>query len=226
MTAAEDVLRDAKGALKTIEDQIRNHPYFAELDTGRVPIEALRALPGHQYHMWASDMRSAAKTVTRFGDRPYVGFFTGFLRGEMAAHDGVIALGGGLGMTVEDLEAYEPTAEGFAFAAYVAWLAMYGSAAEVACGLAVNLAAWGHNCGQVSEALRNHYGLSRDDTAFLDAFAAIPSRDDDALEIIEDDLGRGVTPQRIITSARLIQGYEKMFWDTMARIANEQMARE
>lgn len=52
-----------------------------------------------------------------------------------------------LDMAEEDLESYEPTAEGFAYAAYVAWLSMFGSAAEAACGMSANLAAWGHNCG-------------------------------------------------------------------------------
>ena len=139
---AQGVMRDVKDALAEEEDRLRRHPYFDRLATGEVPDEALRAFPGHQFHMWRSDMRSAAMMVQSF--------FKGDLQGEIAARDGLVLLAAKLGMSEEDLEAYEPTAEGFAYAAYVAWLAAYGSAAEVACGLSVNLAAWGYNCGRLS----------------------------------------------------------------------------
>lgn len=218
---AQDVMRGVKDALADEEDRLRRHPYFDSLATGEVSVDALRAFPGHQFHMWRSDMRSAAMMVQRFGDRPYVSFFNDDLQGEIAARDGLVLLAAKLGMTEQDLEAHEPTAEGFAYAAYVAWLAAYGSAAEVACGLSVNLAAWGYNCGRFSEALRTHYGLDKKDTVFLDAFADLPSFDDIAVEIVADDLGRGVEPHRILRAARLIQSYERMFWDAMARIAND-----
>jgi hypothetical protein len=38
-------------------------------------------------------------------------------------------------------------------AARVAWLALYGSEAEVAAGFLVNFPAWGANCGRMSRAL-------------------------------------------------------------------------
>jgi thiaminase len=118
MTGAKDVLRDAEAALAATDAQIRRHRYFAALAAGRVAIEALRAFPGHQYHMWRSDLRSAAQLVQRFGDRPYAGFFIDDLQAEIAARDGLLTLARRLEMTEEDLERYEPTAEGFAYAAY------------------------------------------------------------------------------------------------------------
>lgn len=219
MVRAGEVMRETREALAQAEDDIRRHPYTAALAAGRVSTDALRAFPGHQFHMWRSDMRSAAQFVHRFGDGPGAGFFLGFLHGEVAARDGIFALARRLEMTEQDLERYEPTAEGFAYAAYLAWLAAYGSAAEVACGMAVNLAAWGHNCGLVGAALRERYGFAEADTAFLDGFAALPPQDEAALAIIQDDLDRGVAPQRIVRAARLIQSYETMFWDAMARAA-------
>jgi thiaminase len=220
MTQAMDVMRDTRTALEEREAEIREHRYFPALGSGRVPVDALRAFPGHQYHMWRSDMRSAAALVQRFGDRPYGGFFNDALQGEIAAGPGIVSLARRLGMTKEDLENYEPSAEGFAYAGYFAWLSIYGSAAEVACALTVNLAAWGHNCGQMSEALRAHYGFGTKDTEFLDAFAALPSLDEPALVIIQDDLDHGIAPRRIVWAARLMQAYEKMFWDAMASAAD------
>jgi hypothetical protein len=219
MTEAKHVMRDAKSALKETEGQIRPHRYLAALRSGRVTVDALRVFAGHQYHMWHSDMHSAANLVQRFGDRSYRGFYADDLQGEIAAREGILALACKLDMTEQDLESYEPTAEGFAYAAYFAWLSMFGSAGEVACGLAVNLAAWGHNCGQVSAALRDHYRFSQDDTRFLDDFAALPPLEEAALTIIQDDLERGVAPRQIVRVSRLIQAYERMFRDAMAAAA-------
>jgi hypothetical protein len=96
---------------------------------------------------------------------------------------------------------------------------MFGPAAETACALSANLAAWGFNCGQLSQTLRDHYGFSTEDTRFLDGFAALPSFEEATLRIIQDDLDRGVPPRQIVLAARLIHAYEQMFWDPVAAAA-------
>ncbi len=219
MVEAKGVLRETREVLQKTEGRIRSHRYFDELAGGKVSREALKAFPGHQYHMWKSDLRSAAGFMARFGDRPCRAFFSNLLQGETEAGDGIVTLARKLNMTEEDLEKYEPSAMGFAYSAYVAWLASYGSAAEAACAFALNLAAWGDNCGRVSQALRDTYGFAREDTVFLDGFAGLPSLEADALEIIRDDLRRGVSAQEIVRAARLLQSYEEMFWDAMLAIA-------
>lgn len=219
MTNAQDVLDQAHATLAKTEQEIRAHPYLAAIGNGQVSVEALQAFPGHQYHMWRSDLRAAANFVQRFGDRPYRKFFIDDLNAEIAARESLLVFAAKLDMTEDDLSAFEPTNEGFAYAAYFNCLSTTGSAAEVACGLAVNLAAWGYNCGQVSNGLKTHYGFSDDDAAFTDGFASIPSLEQAAAEIIQDDLDRGVQPRQIIRAARLIQGYERMFWDAMLTAA-------
>jgi len=219
MVNAEDVLQETRSVLRKTEDRIRSHPFIAELAAGRVSLDDFRAFPGHQYHMWKSDLRSAANLVVRFGDRGYASFFRDDLQAEIEAREGIVALAGKLGLTVEDLEDYELSAPAFAYSAYFTWLANYGSAAEAACALALNLAAWGDNCGRIGQALRDNYGCTREDTVFLDGFADLPSLEGIAKEIIEDDLGRGVLPRQIVQAARLLQTYEVMFWDAMADAA-------
>jgi hypothetical protein len=71
----------------------------------------------------------------------------------------------------------------------------------------------------MSAALRKSYGFSDDETAFLDAFANMPSFEDAALAIIQDGLDSGEGPARLLRSARLFQAYESMFWDAMAAAA-------
>ena len=53
-----------------------------------------------------------------------------------------------VGMDDAQLQAYEPAPGAHAYTAFMAWLALYGSEAEVAAGFLVNFAAWGANCGR------------------------------------------------------------------------------
>ena len=216
---AKDVVKRTREQLRSVEEALRSHPYLKAVQAGEVSVEALRALPGHQHHMAISDMRAIATLVQRFGDTPHVDFFNGILQGQLAEREHIVILAAKLGMTEDELAAYEVDPEGFSYSAYLAWLASFGSAAEVVCGLLVNFAAWGHNCSEVSAGLRAKYGMTRDDTVFLDRFDKMPSFEDKALAIIQDGLDSGVSDVRIIRAARLIQGYERLFWDTMARIA-------
>src|SRR5262249_58119671 len=84
-------------------------------------------------------------------------------------------LAGAVGLDEASREAYEPTPGALAYSAYMAWLALYGSDAEVAAGFLVNFAAWGANCGRMSAALRSRYNLVTNDTKFFDLFAASPA---------------------------------------------------
>ena len=209
--------------LQAIEGQIRQHPYLQALHQGRVARAALQAFPGHEYHIVRSDLRSLAALVHRFGQHPPTAtFFNGVLQGEFAALDGIVRFGRTLGLSEADLQAYEVTPEGFTYPSFMAWQAAYGSAAAVACGLLVNFAAWGHNCREMSAALRRHYGFSDADTVFLDSFASLPSFEAEVLAIIEEGLAQRVAAAEIRRAARLYQAYEKQFWDVLAVLAQLQ----
>jgi hypothetical protein len=215
MADATQVISQVRDAIAVVDDQIRQHPYLDALEDGSVPEPALRAFPGHQYHIAGSDFRSMAILLQRFGDTSARDFFFGMLQGEQAAIAALARMGRKLGMSEQDLAAYEISATGFAYATYMAWLALYASAAEFTCGILVNFAAWGANCGRMSEALRTSYGFTEDETAFLDGFANLPPFEDTASSIIQDGLDHGVDPSRLLQASRLFQAYEKMFWDAM-----------
>src|SRR3712207_2050487 len=114
------------------------------------------------------------------------------------------------------LEAYEPRAGAHAYTCYMAWLGLFGSAAEVAAAYLANFPAWGKNCGRLSELLKRQYGLGEADVAFFDGFAApAPEFERSALEVIQRGRDAGVEPRLLRRSARLLQGYELMYWDTL-----------
>ena len=125
-------------------------------------------------------------------------------------------------MSIDNLEAFEPTPAGHAYCAFVAWLALQGSDAELVGAFLVNFATWGTNCGRMRNALAKHYGFAASDLAFFDLFANLPPLDDEARAVIQGGLDRGIPARLIHRAARMLQGYELMYWDAMAEAAGVQ----
>ena len=202
--------------LQPVVDRLLSHPYVEALAAGRVPREQLQTVAGEQYAIIASDLKSVAHLIGRFGGTAEMPFFLDVLAGERAAWEGLQAFAGALGMTEADLEAYEPLAGAHAYTCYMAWLALYGSAAEVATAYLVNFPAWGKNCGRLSRILQGRYGLTEPDVVFFDGFAApAPEFERSALEVIQRGLDAGVEPRQVRRAARLLQAYELLYWDTL-----------
>ncbi|MBI2460315.1 MAG: transcriptional regulator [Candidatus Rokubacteria bacterium] len=211
------LLEEIRRAIAPVEAAIRDHRYVAAIEAGAVPRERLRPFVGEQYHIIGSDLRSVAHLLARSGEEPGRGFFLVTLQGEAQAFQLLLRLGEALGVREAELGAYEPLAGAHAYTAYMAWLALYGSEAEVAAAFLVNFPAWGANCGRLSRALQARYGLPREAVAFLDLFATpSPEFEAAARHVIEAGLARGVAPDRVRRAARLLQAYEQLFWDTMA----------
>jgi len=216
MADAKALIEEIKRELRAVEVEIRRHAYLDNLEAGSVRREDLRFFAGEQYHIIRSDLRSVALLVSRFGAGPSGPFFQGVLAGEAAALDALKIFAGAVSLDEAGREAYEPTPGALAYSAYMAWLALYGSDAEVAAGFLVNFAAWGANCGRMSAALRSRYNLVADDTKFFDLFAASPADfERQALSVVDGGLARGVEPRLVKRAARLLQGYEKLYWDTL-----------
>jgi len=157
-------------------------------------------------------VRSVAHLVSRFGSD----FFLDVLAGERVAFEALGPFASALGMRSVELEEYEPLPGAHAYAAFTAWLAAYASDAEVAAAYLVNFRAWGENCGRLSRALTDRYGLSTEQVRFFDLFAEpAPAFEERAPAIITAGLKRGVPPQLVRRAARLLQGYELLYWDTL-----------
>jgi thiaminase len=220
MAKAQQLVRALRRELGPVEREIRRHPYLDALEAGKVTRQQLRGFAGEQYHIIRSDLRSVALLVNRFGAGPSGAFFQGVLSGEAAALAALRGFAEAVGMTPSRLAAYEPQPGAQAYSAYMAWLALYGSDAEVAAGFLVNFAAWGANCGRMSRALQSRHGMTEKATAFFDLFASPPAEfEQGALAVVESGLERGADPRLIRRAARLLQGYEKLFWDTLLTLS-------
>jgi Pyrroloquinoline quinone (Coenzyme PQQ) biosynthesis protein C len=213
---ARQLLDEARKAMASTEMRIRRHPYLEALEARRVEKGKLALFAGQQCHIIESDLRSVALIVSRAESQGARDFLGGMLQGERAALEALGPFGQALGLSPEQLQATEPLPGAFAYSAYVTWLATYGTGAEFVGAFLVNLEAWGENCGRISRALQAGYGLSGQDVAFFDLFAsAPPGFEEQGLAVVEEGLGQGADPGRIRRAARLLQGFELLYWDTM-----------
>ncbi len=217
---ARQLIGETRRGMELLEERIRRHPYLQALEARRVDRGKLAVFAGQQRHIIASDLRSVALMVARAGSPATREFFLAMLQGERAALEALDAFAGAMGLATERLDEADPLPAAFAYSGYVAWLALYGSPAEFAGAFLVNLEAWGANCGRMSRALRDGYGLTAADVAFFDLFAAPPPGfEERGLAVVDEGLARGVDPASIRRAARLLQGYELLYWDTMLQAA-------
>jgi TENA/THI-4/PQQC family len=218
--APRELLERARTELAEVGRAIRAHPFLDELEAGRAPPAALEALAGEQRLILASDRRSFAQLAARFPADPAGSFFLAMAESEGLALALLGDLAAALGLGEEQLAAYEPRPGCQAYPAFVAWLALNGSRADVALAFIANLAAWGANCARAAGALRARYGLDERAVAFLWFFASPPpDLEERALAVLAAGLRDGDDPALARRATRLLQAYELQFWDTLAAAA-------
>lgn len=204
--------------LQPIEAKILNHRYLQALEAGRIERGQLRIFAGQQSHIIGSDVRSVAQMVARAGSERSRGFFLELLEGERAALKALDLFKAAVSSTAGAPISDEPLPGAFAYCAFVAWLSLYASEAEFVGAFLINLPVWGANCGRMADALQTKYGLSEADVAFFTMFAtAPPGFEERAAGVVADGLAHGVTPGSVRLAASMLQGYELLFWDTMAQ---------
>jgi len=209
-------MEDARNAISSTEERIRLHPYVEAIEKRRLGKGKLALFAGQQRHIIGSDLHSVERIASRAETRGTRGFLEGMLAGEKAALEALGAFGKALGLSPERLAGAEPLPGAFAYSAYVTWLAVGVTPAEFAGAFLVNLEAWGANCGRLSRALQANYGLAKEDVAFFDLFAGeSPGFVEQGLAVVEEGLETGVDPLLVRRAARMLQGYELMFWDSV-----------
>jgi hypothetical protein len=205
MEAAE-LLAVVLAELAPVEGSLAEHRYLAELEAGRVPQESLRVFAGEQRAIITSDRRSFEHLAHRFPRPPAGDFFREMAAGEAEALRLLEPFAAAVGLGAD----YEPLPGCQAYPAYVAWLALNGSPADVALAFLANLESWGRSCARMRHALRPVY--EADAVAFFDFFAAPPAGfEERALALIAS--GEPASARR---ATRLLQAYELLYWDTLA----------
>ncbi len=214
---ASELVAQTQRELAETAEAVRSHRFLERLRARDVPLDRLRALAGEQHAIVSSDRRSFALLATRFPSGLAGEFFLGMAQSEGLALDKLRSLADWLSLTDDDLRAHEPHPGAMAYPAFVAWLALNGSRADVVLAFLSNLAAWGDNCGQVAAALREAYGAGDDAIAFFDFFANPPEEfESRAMAVLDEGLAAGDSPVLARRVTRLLQAYELSFWDALA----------
>ncbi|MDI3419364.1 thiaminase II/PqqC family protein [Streptomyces luteolus] len=205
-------------------DPARN-AFVAEVEQGTARQIAISTLTLEQRHVIPSDRRAFAHLAERaaaLGAPASAAFFATLAEGERTAADHLAPLAAACGLDAAAIDAYEPLPGCQAYPSYVARLALTGHPAEVVLALSANFAAWGDSCARIGHGLRGHYGYDDDSCAFFDFFAApAPALAEQAEAAVQEGLDGvdGLDVSAACRSGRLLQSYERLFWDTLAGLA-------
>ena len=206
--SGRELLAQLHRDLAGVEGAIASHRYIQAAP----PEESLRAFAGEQYWILRGDRRSFAHLAARFPEPPAGDLFLSLAQGEGQALEHLRGLAASVGVDERWLEAYEPHPGCQAYSAFVAWLALGGSRADLALAFLANLDAWGCNCGRLGELLGG-----RCDVSFFEFFAEpAPGFEEQALAVADQGFESGDSREGARRAARLLQAYELLFWDTLS----------
>ncbi|WP_424187518.1 transcriptional regulator [Actinokineospora sp. G85] len=213
--SASELLADAQRDLMPGE---HDNLFVPKVAGGTASLASLRALAAEELRIVPSDWRTFLALAAQATDP--------------AAREVFAALAGGEGVALAKLRDFacatgldpdgphEPLHGCQAYPSYLAWLALNGNPRDALLAILGNFAAWGGYCATVSAGLREHYGLDEDATAFFDFFATpVPELEAQYVRALQEALDAGWTPERAMGYGRLLQGYELMFWNTLAGIS-------
>jgi len=206
-------LDEVRSSLVPVNKSILEHPFILEAEEGTLQIDAIKRFVKNQNYIMSHDIRSLAFMISRSTSEEELKFFDSVYKGDAQALPLLIRMAQSLGLKTIDLDTYIPIPEAVSYAHYLTFLAQFATPGEQTMALVVNLPVWGSNCNRLSKALREKYGI--DETSFLDLFAQpITEAEKAATLVINHYLDKKKNMERV---AKLIQGYELMFWNGVYR---------
>lgn len=203
--------------LAAVEDQIRNVQFVADVEAGTASVELIAAVVAEEYSIIRSDLNSFTQMAARWDTPQGSQFFGNLAFGETLAQPLLLDFAANVGLSEEDLAAYEPRPKGQTYPSRVAWIASNADRASAAASFLVNFGVFGENMARVRDALLNVYGFEPGEVEFFSFFAEpIPGFEEAAIEVIAAGLQEGACPRDVRRSARLLQAYELDFWEAAA----------
>ncbi|MFE7900693.1 transcriptional regulator [Streptomyces sp. NPDC057424] len=213
---ARDLL---KTTIATLAPDPDANPLVPLIAQGTAPRTILAALALEQATVIPADRRAFELLAVRSEatDPEAQAFFTTLAAGEALAGERLTAFARACDVDEVGEASYEPQPGCQAYPAYVAWLALNASPADVVLALTANFSAWGGYCATIAKALRDHYGFTDEACAFFDLFAE-PSPELDGLATAAVQAGleaERLDENRARHYGRLLQTYEANFWSTL-----------
>ncbi|MFY4718716.1 transcriptional regulator [Streptomyces sp. LaBMicrA B280] len=193
------------------------NPVVPLVERGEAPVELLAVLALEQRWVIPAD-RAAFEHLAARADSASAAFFRTLAAGEELAAGHLAAFAKACGVTAERARGYVPRAGCQSYPAYVAWLALNASPADVVVALTANFSTWGGTCARIAAGLRAHYGFDDAARAFFDFFAEpAPELDRRATAAVRAALDAGTLDNGLAhLYGGLLQTYEAEFWRALA----------
>ncbi|WP_018685076.1 hypothetical protein [Actinokineospora enzanensis] len=213
--------RSAKELLEKVQRELlpgeHDNRFVPLVASGAAPLSVLGALAAEQHRIINSDWRTFLTLAAQAVDPAAREVFSSLAQGEGISLVNLKDFAAACGLSEDDVLNYQPQPGCQAYPAYLAWLALNGSPRDALLAILANFAAWGGYCATISAGLREHYGFDEKGTAFFDFFAApVPELEELYVVALQQALDDGWKPKTSIGYGRLLQGYELMFWNTLA----------
>ncbi|WP_199439856.1 transcriptional regulator [Umezawaea beigongshangensis] len=211
-TRAAELVERAREDLAPAENRL-----VALVESGDAGLDAVGALAAEQQRVIRSDWRTFLHLAGSARDASARTFFTSYAQGEAVALDALEPLARACGWDADRVAAHRPQPGCQAYPAFLSWLSAQRDTADALLAVLVNFPAWGGYCARLSTALRARHGFGDAACAFFDFFATpVPELEELALTAVQNALDSGWDPAEGLECGRLLQGYEIMFWDTLA----------
>lgn len=187
---------------------------------GAAAPRALAVLAAEQHRVIQSDWRAFLALAAQATEPAEREFFTALAGGEGLALAKLADFAAACGLSPGEVAAHRPLPGCQGYPSYVAWLVMNGDPHTALLAILANFAEWGGYCAAIAAGLREHYGFDDDGCAFFDFFAApAPDLDELGFRALREVLVSGWSPEPALGPARLLHGFELMFWNTLADLA-------
>lgn len=210
MSRGAEIVSSLRKELEPLNAKILEHPYLKDAERGVLPRGKVEKFVINQLYIIPYDLRSLGHLLSRASRKDEVELFKAAVDGDYVAMNELLKLAGELGIGLDRI--YEADPEAVAYTHYLAWLANYATPGQAAIALVVNLPVWGEAVGRLGRALKEKYGVKEVGLfeLFAKDYASFERMAHPIIERYEDIEG-----YRLV--ARMIQYYEKMFWDAIYR---------
>ncbi|MEU4178063.1 hypothetical protein [Streptomyces sp. NPDC026589] len=212
----EDVTDLIASAREQVAGPVAGNRFLDLLEAGLLPEERLGTLAGELYRLVRSDLRSCALLASRFPSPPAGGLFLSMAQGEGEALRLLLDFAAALGMDEKRLAAHEPSPLAQAYPAYLTQTALHGTQSDMALALLANAGESGRHYARAADALRSRCGFSDVSVGHFLYFADTPQELlDQAAAVLREGLARGDDPTEALRTARMVHGYEALFWSSL-----------
>ena len=209
-----EVLREEKFS-KDTEKKLEDHLSVKSANDPKCLIAMMKVLVLEQYYIQQKDLESFRIVYQKKNLAPnQTQFFKMMYDGEAYAQNLLLTMAKKLGLSQDQLEAYEPNEATQTYPKVIRKIAESENAIGIAIACGVNFPVWGKMCGKFRDLFRDNCQWVDEDYGFLSFFATpIPNFDEMILELLPEGRIHLEMIEQVSCNVEQLQESEVLFWD-------------